>query len=950
MNPIEMRAHRRGHSSPNALAKALLAREDWPDPARNHRSLGNKLRDAMKGDRTWLDKDPLRLACLARELDWTEGELDEALAFSEQDSPPHLLLLPELFDARPIDLLQEPLYPGLPELACRPEAWAHHWWQVPHGPGHGHDHVARWLEARELARIVVARTGGEAARQLGGRTPTFVILGSDREAEALRPDRLPPGLRILVASPGPAPKDPQTEEPHRWRRRSRFDSPDRNSGSAWTQLSPPNARAGLRTLVHWARARLPPDAGLVEEELEAFLTSPEVLPFTITPGDSLAMVGLLNYRGLDLLTRHPPRDRVAAWLELSMSRLPSSARRDQLETRGPQLLLQLLRACWMGGHDPLLGGLDRAGWAALLPDGERITLDVEAIEARLVQGGPFAPEESRALLDALRSRPEAVVDSLLEAGLLRPVTGRGLAMGPFWVVAALQVESLNGLVDEGPAVFGEAALHPDSAIALLWLLVEKSQKGKWAGIALRGLSSMQGLLSQELGGKLVEVARSVSSDEERRDLFLGVLALIALQSRALSPALVAAWDLTLRALAIATLVEGRLPEPPDLPVDAEATRGFLPVLASIPFVLATVHTIPSRNRLLPILPLVPADEARGLAAPLGDHGLSLACLVLAPHLPPAVREGLPPLLRPLDQDDPPEGLIDLLRELGYLVPTPDPRGIAAALRRWSRPVVERFGAALGLADATPSLLRAPLAARQIHDGIALTGLDDLVKQGGASLEILLEETRALGLSEAATLDAIWAAELARDPSSGRSILHQLAQWEPAPRARLMSALPLALLRRESSVHLLRNSPELLACLSPEGWLAFLAHCGSPLLGEEEVPWDLVPPATLAAWLREHPPRTWQDRHRATLWWTHLPEQARDLIEGSGDLDIRFRLLFEAPSREHKHLVERLAANREAWTATESDRSSLFDWLRGVVAARGPAWRSALTLIRELAAT
>ena len=88
------------------------------------------------------------------------------------------LRLSSLRFARALDLLDEPLCPGIPSAVLVPGAYQSLFWRAPSGSGRSL--VARFLEARGLAHVLEARTFEEALTRLPGRGPVFIELYAQR--------------------------------------------------------------------------------------------------------------------------------------------------------------------------------------------------------------------------------------------------------------------------------------------------------------------------------------------------------------------------------------------------------------------------------------------------------------------------------------------------------------------------------------------------------------------------------------------------------------------------------------------------------------------------------------------------------------------------------------------------------------------------------------------------
>src|SRR6186713_386061 len=228
------------------LARSCVESADWPELARmaprSLSALFSKLdRDENVG---WLAGRPEVQLGLARVLGTTRETVRLALTPAKSAEPTRFVTLDALPYGRVLDLVEEPLFPGVPGDVLRPGAWHKLVWVAPSGGGRSL--VGRSLEARGLAEHVAAPRVADLS--LPSARPLFVELGSD---DGLDLDALAPGTCVALPEP--------------WR-------PESVPDDVRVVRSPPLADI-LDELVAWCRARLSARTGLEPERFARFLRS-----------------------------------------------------------------------------------------------------------------------------------------------------------------------------------------------------------------------------------------------------------------------------------------------------------------------------------------------------------------------------------------------------------------------------------------------------------------------------------------------------------------------------------------------------------------------------------------------------------------------------------------------------------------------------------------------------
>src|SRR5688572_23534059 len=165
------------------LARAALGSSSWPeDQPVKERSLAAILSKLDRGtDLPWLSDRPAVQAALAEALGCPIADVRSGA------EPPHAfdqgrrLRLEDVRYARALDLLEEPLCPGIPEAVLSPAQWSRTWWVAPSGSGR--TLTGRWLAARSLATFVSARDWGSAMPALPQTGAAFVELWGEDVGE-----------------------------------------------------------------------------------------------------------------------------------------------------------------------------------------------------------------------------------------------------------------------------------------------------------------------------------------------------------------------------------------------------------------------------------------------------------------------------------------------------------------------------------------------------------------------------------------------------------------------------------------------------------------------------------------------------------------------------------------------------------------------------------------------
>ncbi|HEX7670777.1 MAG TPA: hypothetical protein VF395_14380, partial [Polyangiaceae bacterium] len=173
--------------------------------------------------------------------------------------------------ASPLDLRLETLPPGIPGRVLRPLEWNGVWWVAPRG--FGRTLAGRWLAARSLAALVVAKDWESAHAKLPDSGPVFVeLLGMGTEATPSAPPR--PGVCVA------APFRPSPEFAKFWN---------------WIESAPP--AVWLEPLVAWLARRFPRDGHFEPRTALDWLRSATDEGMVDGLGTAIGLAGLIDEHG-----------------------------------------------------------------------------------------------------------------------------------------------------------------------------------------------------------------------------------------------------------------------------------------------------------------------------------------------------------------------------------------------------------------------------------------------------------------------------------------------------------------------------------------------------------------------------------------------------------------------------------------------------------------------------
>jgi hypothetical protein len=435
-----------------------VAHPSWPKDAKSQpRSLASLLSKLDRGmELQWLADRPPVQQVLAEVLGAPLSKIAEVAgeALSQSDDYRRRLRLDDLPFASPLDLAQEPLPPGIPEIIAHVAAWKRLWWVAPSGAGRSL--AGAWLSVRRLATLVAGPDFATIAANLPRDKPAFVELWSKTGDRSFTS----PIEALCVAAPFP---------------------PGGENAAAWTVVESPAPSDFAGPLVRWAALRLPKDGHFVPDLAEDWLRGAAARGAIDGLGTALGFLGLMDLYGTPELERRGVakmadrfvRDRFAelrrngaldaVWLtEASSGILAALARR---------LLTHSLTA-WEEAR-PV------EEWHRLVPAEHQAPLDAEWLRASLARTtAPPTLKELEQTLRALPSGPFRIVRSLELAGLLRQKHGSdATALAPRWLARHLIDSARTELAEGTVTEWSEALVAPHAAGSTAKALFERTQSG-----------------------------------------------------------------------------------------------------------------------------------------------------------------------------------------------------------------------------------------------------------------------------------------------------------------------------------------------------------------------------------------------------------------------------------------------------------------------------------------
>lgn len=459
-----------------ALAERLRAHPDWPSEIRAQtRSLGSLLSKLDRGiELEWLADRGVVQHVMANVLGCPLGQVQQALGrrLDERDERRGSFRFPELPFARPLQLSQESLPPGLPALVRRPSAWGQLWWRAP--TGSGRSLLGSWLQARGLARFEIATDAAHASALLNGSNePVFVELAGPASS-------LPcpaPGTRCCVASSGVP-----TE--------------------GWQVVHSEPVADYLQDLFEWLERRLPRD-GHFSAQLACEWVRGSVAPQLLDRfAVALGLAGLVDTLGIEKLRRAPLETVAQAFVRerLLAASQQGSAEAGWLGEQGFAALLGIARRTLTDSDATLETPRSESDFIALVPSEFQQGIDQEWARHTLTRSlSRAAARELEQALSKLQPGAFRVVRALTRAGLLRETDASGrLQLMPHWLCRVVQERAFAQLASGAPSEWGEALLSPASAAHVFASVQQRLEHDE--------VSLLEDVLEAEAGANLGHVA------------------------------------------------------------------------------------------------------------------------------------------------------------------------------------------------------------------------------------------------------------------------------------------------------------------------------------------------------------------------------------------------------------------------------------------------------------
>ncbi len=444
-----------GCRSYGELARAALESSDWPTESRMaERSLASifsKLDRNQEAD--WLAErvgvQRVLSKVLGVPLDDLRAPGSPAGGAGRGDL--RRLRLSSLRYARALDLVEEPLCPGLPQVVLTPGSYRNTFWRAPSGSGRSL--VGRFLQARGLAQVLEAATFEEALTRLPEHGPVFIELSAQR-----LPLQRPPRSEVCVAGDF-EPGDP-----------------------SWQVHVSPDPASYLNELVAWVAQRLPADGRFDAKRTLDWLQS-EMLSSGVLDGlgAALGLCGLadelgvhtLHGKSVQKLAERFCRERLLATVD------PEAAHATWLKRNGYEVLVSLGRRVLADSDAPWDEPRSLEGWLELVPLEHQREADLDWMRLSLSRvDSTIRPTDIEKAARKIPPGAFRIVRALQRAELLRDI-GSGaqpdtqLALGPRWFSNALRADATRALVSGAPNDFGEALLRGHAAPTIARELVQR---------------------------------------------------------------------------------------------------------------------------------------------------------------------------------------------------------------------------------------------------------------------------------------------------------------------------------------------------------------------------------------------------------------------------------------------------------------------------------------------
>ncbi len=428
------------------LARRALSHPGWPQEiqpaARSLASLFSKLDRDIELE--WLRSREAVQPVLAELLGCEVSTVRRAAGLSQSDTR-RVLKLVELPDARPLDLLLEPLPPGVPARLSEPATWGRLCWTAASGAGR--TLTGLWLRARGLAEFIQAERLSELPAALQPERPIFVEIERPPEAHEFaawlqrQSSRRAPLCVAADAAAVPA---------------------------TWTRIATHPDDGWRAALLDWIERRLPADGQFDPDAAERWWQdyARTQLPHA-TFATVLSVAGLMDEVGTSSVRRLSVRELAQQHV---YKKLRGAADRDSRHARSllrvgdgaevaSAILLDIARRNQTDVPLPLATARPETAWLELVPERYRKAIDPEWLRLSLLDAGTrLSPTEIDRAVAALPPGGYQLIAALRDAEILTG-SARRLAVSPRWMCEHLSSSANSSLVRSPLEVWGEAVLQ-----------------------------------------------------------------------------------------------------------------------------------------------------------------------------------------------------------------------------------------------------------------------------------------------------------------------------------------------------------------------------------------------------------------------------------------------------------------------------------------------------------
>jgi hypothetical protein len=441
------------------LAALCLDRERWPESARmQHRSLGAIFGKLDRDENLeWLAGRPEVQTALAEVLGADPDAILSSLKPARGARPGRWVTWDAMPFARGLDLVEEDLFPGLPDEVLHPGGWEKLIWLAPNGAGRSL--VGQWLEERGLARHLPSPSLPD---ELPAARPLLLELGSAEGLDgALPSSRL--GTGVCVALPDSTGLD---EGPL--------------SAAGWKVVRSKPVRELVEPVAKWARERLATSSRVDVVALAGMLDEAAARGVVQSAGDVLGLVGLTDALGFNAFEFSALRALAREWFK---RRVSEKLDRDApgtgwMRRAGFDALVALCKRVATDARQPLFFPRSLEDWSDLMPAELRHGADLEWLKVALPRADPSlrATDLERAS-EKLPPGAFRILRTFERLGVLERTGGEELALRPHWLVRAAFEDALESLV-AGPAFdWGEALLSPSMAPITAERILVRAREG-----------------------------------------------------------------------------------------------------------------------------------------------------------------------------------------------------------------------------------------------------------------------------------------------------------------------------------------------------------------------------------------------------------------------------------------------------------------------------------------